>query len=76
MMAEDWVWSEERMALEIAAITIMVMFCAFLYKVCHISTNAGGPVTSNADLEEALHGADISREDAQVQPDRRVIEEA
>ena len=49
-------FNEERFALEVALITLILIAFAFLYKVCSIS---GGPIHPTAitrDLEETLHG--------------------
>ena len=51
----DGGFSDERIALEVAAIVMMLIFGAVLYKVCHIS-----PEPSTPSLEEGLQTGEYS----------------
>ena len=51
----DGGFSDERIALEVAAIVMMLIFGAVLYKVCHISSEPSTP-----SLEEGLQTGEYS----------------
>lgn len=72
----DGGFSEERIAVEVAAIVMMLIFGAVLYKVCHISAEPSTP-----NLEEGLRtGEHRVREEGldarqETRDDHRVVTE-